>query len=146
MQAQKARLNKRKKETPEVCHCVLWWGTSNVYESPGFNCQWSDAVPVHTMRTQNSSTGIDSLILMLGARWRWVVKNMPRPFYPWEGSRYLLNRRLCGPHNWSGQFGEETNFLLLPGFKPWIIQPITYSLAWLHYPCSLQLSACMKLS
>ena len=47
-----------------------------------------------------------------------------------SGQRPLntLNRRLDRPHNQPGWSGEETNLLLLPGFEPWIIQPVTYSL------------------
>jgi len=36
---------------------------------------------------------------------------------PREAPQYPLNRRLVGPESCSKHFGEETNFLLLPGIK-----------------------------
>jgi len=38
---------------------------------------------------------------------------------PW----YPLDRRLGGLQRQSKHFGEKSNFLSLPGFVPWIIQP-----------------------
>jgi hypothetical protein len=39
-----------------------------------------------------------------------------------------MNRWLGRYHNQSGKSGDETNHLFLPGFEPWIVQPVTYSL------------------
>ena len=44
-------------------------------------------------------------------------------FNPRKENQHLL-RRLGGSQSWYGCFGEEKNALPLPGFKPWIIQPI----------------------
>jgi hypothetical protein len=45
-----------------------------------------------------------------------------------------LNRRLGGPHNQSGHFGEANNLLPLPAFEPQTPQPTAYSLL-----CSIQI-------
>jgi hypothetical protein len=39
-------------------------------------------------------------------------------------TRYLLKRRLGGPQNQSGRFGEEKYRLPLPGFEPRTVQPV----------------------
>jgi hypothetical protein len=58
-----------------------------------------------------------STFLDLGTSWRWVVSFTPRPFYPLGNSpRYPLDRRLGGPHSWSGRRGEE-KILTLPGLE-----------------------------
>jgi hypothetical protein len=50
---------------------------------------------------------IDSHFLDLGTSWRWVVNFTPRPLYPQGKSpQYPLDRRLGGPQNRSGRFGE----------------------------------------
>jgi hypothetical protein len=50
---------------------------------------------------------IDPHFLDLGTSWRWVVSFTPRPPYPQEKSPlYPLDRRLGGPHSWSGRHGE----------------------------------------
>jgi hypothetical protein len=64
------------------------------------------------------------LILNLRTRRRWVVyfthwSFHPQGKWPW----YPLNRRLCGPHIWTGQF-EDKNLLHLPGYKLQIAQPL----------------------
>jgi hypothetical protein len=49
-----------------------------------------------------------STILDPGTRWRWVVKFMPRSFYPHGNSPwYQLNRRLGGPQSRSGRNGAR---------------------------------------
>jgi len=44
---------------------------------------------------------------------------MPQPLYP-QGKNhwYPLDRRLCGPQNWSGHGGEEKNSQPLLGIEP----------------------------
>jgi len=44
---------------------------------------------------------------------------MPQPLYP-KGKNhwYPLDRRLCGPQNWSGHGGEEKNSQPLLGIEP----------------------------
>jgi hypothetical protein len=46
-------------------------------------------------------------------RW-WVAHLNPRPIYP----RHPLTRRLGGPQRRCGRFGEDRNFLPLPGIEP----------------------------
>jgi len=48
---------------------------------------------------------------------------------PW----YPLDKRLGGFQRQSAHFGDENNFLSLPGFVPWIIQPAAKSLYWIYY-------------
>jgi hypothetical protein len=67
---------------------------------------------------------------------------MPRlgPFTPGGGEpRYALCRRLGEPQGRSGSFGEEVNFLPLPRFEPWIMQPVAYAISSLlfEYICKL---------
>jgi hypothetical protein len=51
-----------------------------------------------------------SSVLVLGTRWRWVVKFTPRPLYPRKYSpRYKFDRKLGGPQSRSGRCGEEEN-------------------------------------
>jgi hypothetical protein len=62
------------------------------------------------MKTYWGSGGIDSIILDLGRRWKWVVSFTPRSLYsqrksPW----YLLDMRLGGFQSRSGRGGEEKN-------------------------------------
>jgi len=70
---------------------------------------------------------VNSLLLNLCTRWRLVVV-----FLPWS-------HNLWGKNPWVGQtaslgiFGEEENFLPLPGIKPPIIQHIASSLFQLCY-------------
>jgi hypothetical protein len=35
-----------------------------------------------------------------------------------------INRRMSGPQSRFGLSGEEKDLLPLPGFEPWIIQPV----------------------
>jgi hypothetical protein len=60
-----------------------------------------------------------SIILDLGTRWKWVVSFSPRPLYSGgKNRRYLLDRRLDVPENWSACYGEEKNLLPLQGIEP----------------------------
>jgi hypothetical protein len=72
------------------------------------------------MKAYWGSGGIDSRILDLGTRWRWVVSFTPQGKSPW----YLLDRRLGGSQSRSGRSGEEKNSEPLPGLEPPIIQPV----------------------
>jgi hypothetical protein len=45
-----------------------------------------------------------------------------------------VEQRLGGPQSQYGCFGEEKNLLPLPGFEPWIFQPVAWSLYGLRYP------------
>jgi hypothetical protein len=40
------------------------------------------------------------------------------PFLPRKSPRYLLNRRLGGPHSRAARFGGEIDFWLLPKYEP----------------------------
>jgi hypothetical protein len=58
---------------------------------------------------------IDPCSHELGTSWKLVVSFMPQLLYSGENiSRYSLNNRLDVQ---SGQHGEETNILPLPGFE-----------------------------
>jgi hypothetical protein len=47
-------------------------------------------------------------VLHLDTRWRQVISFLPRPMYPWEkGASYPFDRRLDGPHSWSGCGAKE---------------------------------------
>jgi hypothetical protein len=55
-----------------------------------------------------------SATLELSIKWRLVVSFIPLLFYPQgKSSRYLGNRRLCGPQSQSGCCGEEKNLDLV---------------------------------
>jgi hypothetical protein len=88
------------------------------------------------MKAYWGSGGIAPCILNLSTRWRSVVSFMPWPLYPQGKSPwYPLYRRLGGPQNWSGHFGEEKNSQPLLRLKPLVIQPIAHhyitELSWL---------------
>ena len=60
-----------------------------------------------------------------------------------QSSLYSQNRRLTGFQSQSGYFGEQKNFIFVPGIKPWylgqppyntVILPIIQSLYSLHVP------------
>jgi hypothetical protein len=72
------------------------------------------------MKAYRGSGGIIPLIV----RRRSAFNFMAWPLYAQEEPQYLLNRRLGGPHSWSGCFKEEDNLLLLPELKPQRIQPV----------------------
>ena len=64
------------------------------------------------------------LILNLRTRHRWVVNFMHWLFHP-QGKMlwYPPNRRLGGPHSWTGHF-EDKNLLHLSGCELQIAQPL----------------------
>jgi len=73
------------------------------------------------MKVYGGSRGcVPLLILKLGGSWRWVVNTKPRPLFSqdvYSGTRWAVI--------WLGLrafYGEE--LLLLPGFEPWIVQPV----------------------
>jgi hypothetical protein len=76
------------------------------------------------MKAYEWSGGRALLILNLGATWRSVVKILPQLLYPRGKTLVPINEMLGGLWSWYGPSGEEKNLLLLPGFKPWIIQPV----------------------
>jgi hypothetical protein len=68
-----------------------------------------------------------------------VVSFMPQPLYPQGKSPwYPMDRRLGGPHSWSGHSGEEKNSQPLLGHEPLIIQPIAKC-------CTTELSQLLKM-
>jgi hypothetical protein len=68
---------------------------------------------------------LHSLITSALDKDEWSVSHHGR-FNPVKRPWYPLKRRLDKPQSWSGHFTEEIHILLLPGFKPRIIQPITF--------------------
>jgi len=64
--------------------------------------RWSRRIAPHTFLTSTLGGG------------QWLT-SLPCCFAHGKGSRYLLNRRLCGPQSLS--IREENNFLPLPGFE-----------------------------
>jgi hypothetical protein len=66
------------------------------------------------------------LILALEAG-EWSI-SCPTCLTPRKESQYPLSRRLGGPQSRSGCFTDEKNFLPLPGFKNWTVEPTAYSL------------------
>ena len=40
-----------------------------------------------------------------------------------RSANFPLNRRLCGPHSWSGSYAKEKDSIRLPGFEPRIVKP-----------------------
>lgn len=75
------------------------------------------------------SRGVTPLILNLGTRWEWIVSFMPLPaFTHWmwswrEGDRAALNVLEKRQSPWACE-NQKHDFL--------VIQPIIYSLLWLH--------------
>jgi hypothetical protein len=65
------------------------------------------------MKAQMKNTGIDSLILKLGCRWRRVAASRCGRFTPREESRCPLNRKQAGLQSRSERFGGEKRLLLL---------------------------------
>jgi hypothetical protein len=56
-----------------------------------------------------------------------VVSFTPRPLYSKEKlPLYLLNKRLCGPQNRYGRFGEEKTLSPLPGYEPRLLDGSTF--------------------
>ena len=87
-------------------------------------------VPVHFRKAYMGNRSITPLILNLSTRWRWVVNPKKEPQHP-------FNRRLSGPHGWSGCFGEDKNKSpALTGFELQTVRPTTRLLDRLHYPSS----------
>jgi len=61
----------------------------------------------HAMKTYWRNEEIAPRILNRGTRWMWVVSYTPQSLYPLvKRPRYLLVRRLGGPHSRSG-LGDE---------------------------------------
>jgi hypothetical protein len=81
------------------------------------------------MKACGVSGCIVSLIVNLGARWKWVVSLTSRPLYA-QGNRpwYPLNGRPGGSQSRFGRFGEERNLSPLPRLEPRTVQPVALSL------------------
>jgi hypothetical protein len=99
-----------------------------------FQRQWGKvkgkvvAVPLltkhHALKVHWGSGGISPRILDLSTRQKQVVSFTPWPLYPQRKSPwYPLDRRLGGPHSWSGHGGEGINSYPLSGPEPPITQP-----------------------
>ena len=60
-----------------------------------------------------------------GGEWLTPL-HTPATCFPPPGKKpqHPLNRRLCGPQSWFGNFGEEENLLSIPEFEPRTVQPI----------------------
>jgi len=70
-----------------------------------------------------------SHILNLGTIWRRVVRFTPQQLYPWGKSpRYLLDRRLGGPHNRSGRGDEQKKNSATVGSRIPIVQLVAWPL------------------
>jgi len=52
----------------------------------------------------------------------------PHAYYPQGRLQYTLKSKLDGPQNCSGHNGNNNSLLSLPGFKPWNVQPMRWSL------------------
>jgi hypothetical protein len=53
----------------------------------------------------------DPRFLNINISWMWVIRFIPRLLYPRGKSRkYTLERRLCGPQNWSGRHWKDRIF------------------------------------
>lgn len=96
-------------------------------------------VPVHATKAYWGSRSTAPLIRDLGTRWKWVVSFTNRPLYRWEVIPVLSSTRLVKPYIWSGCFGDENNLLPMPGFEPWLVQPLAQLLFRLSYPASYTL-------
>lgn len=64
--------------------------------------------------------------------WCECSASWPGHFTHGERAPVPIEEEGAWPQSQSGCFGVETN-LMLPGFAPQIIQPITYSLNWLFH-------------
>jgi hypothetical protein len=75
-----------------------------------------------------------STILVLGTRWRLVLRFTLLPLYlPGKEPPVPMDRRMVESHSWSGRCGVEKNVLPLPGIEA---QPSSPSLYPLSYPGS----------
>jgi len=61
------------------------------------------------------------------------------PLYPWKEPHYPLNRWLGEPQSRSGPFGEEKNFVTLPGLESRIVQVAVLTKAFHTYGLRLLL-------
>jgi hypothetical protein len=73
-------------------------------------------VPDHSMKAYWGSRGIAPLILNLDSRWIYVVNLKPRSLYP-RGKPLVGYWSLSEPQNRFERFGEEKNFLPMPGIE-----------------------------
>ena len=72
--------------------------------------QRGNIVHLHALKTERGRSVVPALTLALDRR--RVFNVTPRSLYPTSNSYYPLNRRLCGPRNWSGGFGGKEKFLV----------------------------------
>jgi hypothetical protein len=81
-------------------------------------------VSVHAMKEYGGSTGTGPLSFNLEVAFWWEVNLMPRSLcIRAKDARYSLNRRLGGPQNQPGCFGEVIHLLALSKMEPRIVQP-----------------------
>jgi hypothetical protein len=86
-------------------------------------------MPWRHMWVYMSGRGKASLVLKLGTRSRWVVSFIQCLLYTrGKSSWYQLSRRLAGPLNQSGCFGEKKNILPLQRIKPQFLSFVACSL------------------
>jgi len=80
------------------------------------------------MKAYWGSGRIDSRILDLGTRWRWVTSFTAQPLYPpGKNPWYPLDRRLGGSQDRSGRGGEEKISQSIAGHELPIVQPAHYT-------------------
>jgi hypothetical protein len=83
------------------------------------------------MKTYKGSWSVALLIHNLSSSWRWVVSlTLPLRYASGMTRQCSQSVRLGGPQGWSGNFWGEENLLPLPGFKPWLVQSLAWSLYW----------------
>jgi hypothetical protein len=95
----------------------LSWPSSTVFDVCVFviSCSSSSLTgkifPVHIRNADMWSRGIFPFLLNLSLDGRKWSKSHPFRLSPGMRNRYRLNRRLCGPQNRSGRYGEEKIFV-----------------------------------
>jgi len=72
--------------------------------------------------------GGGGLLLTHTSRGGSGVTITPPPPYPRKRNPIPLCRMLGGHQSRSGRFGEEKNIFPLPGFEPWTVQSLVWSL------------------
>ena len=70
------------------------------------------------MKAFGGRRGITPLILNPGTRFRSVVKVTTWPLFSWVIAMDPIEYEAAWVQSLSGNFGEEKNFLSLPGFEP----------------------------
>jgi hypothetical protein len=114
-------------------------------EYEGFICYLEEDIRVVPEQALNSCGMLEActaLILNVGSSCRWAVCQLHEPAVSPPGKKfsYPLNRRLDAPHVRSVAFGEEKNFLPLPGIELWLLRCSPHQLVmyWLSYSSSVK--------